>query len=566
MIRPSPLPRRARMLVVALVSVAATLAPPSASAGCTIAGCRSSGTGTAIRPSDVGRTASLELVGSFTDAFPNWGFVPSFLPPDAARYVALEEEALRLRAAGNLDAAAEAHRRQIAIYAGNPRPYVELARIEASRGRKEAAIALLREAVIRGYVDLGRLERDPAWKPLRDQIDFAFMQEVVPRLVEYERSWPSWETHKPGDPARRASALVQWHDRMNFLVAAMAPVLGEPMTSRWRRGTDRRVAAGLELYLELNPEAPDLPAAIERLTAIYARGSAFRWEVPPPDVARRLGTIGSGIVDRHADGPLRPTGLLCRAIAANAQRRGGRLEPAAATTIRAALAEILERHADSPLAAIAIDGLVRTEEEAGRTAEAATAYAAYRARHQGNEDALEAARDRLGRIGLRIGGIPPFRGTDLAGSELTHAALAGRVVVVQFWATWCKPCLDGMAVMRRIAEKQGERLVVLGVNLDRADEMTAESLRSWAARESIPGRQLFDGRGWESELVRAFDVSEIPFRAAFDATGRRIAADDDKQFEKAVQQAVAAAGGSAYLIPTTTATQTASAGADSTRR
>jgi thiol-disulfide isomerase/thioredoxin len=63
------------------------------------------------------------------------------------------------------------------------------------------------------------------------------------------------------------------------------------------------------------------------------------------------------------------------------------------------------------------------------------------------------------------GETPPLAGSDRSGRALDLRALRGRVVLVQFWASWCEPCATGLPALARLREsRRRQRLEVLTVN------------------------------------------------------------------------------------------------------
>lgn len=89
-----------------------------------------------------------------------------------------------------------------------------------------------------------------------------------------------------------------------------------------------------------------------------------------------------------------------------------------------------------------------------------------------------------------------------------------------------------------VTTELGDRVTVLGINLDYGDELSADELRQWIEKNDVPGRQLYDGLGWESELADAFGVKEIPFSVVVDANGDVVAIE---AHGKALKKAVLAA-------------------------
>jgi thiol-disulfide isomerase/thioredoxin len=93
--------------------------------------------------------------------------------------------------------------------------------------------------------------------------------------------------------------------------------------------------------------------------------------------------------------------------------------------------------------------------------------------------------------------------------------LAGKVVLIDFWATWCAPCREALPHMREIAKKfQGEPLVVLSVSLD-SDE---QKWKDFMAKNEMTWPQYRDG-GFNGSVAKMFGVQAIPHTFTIDADG-----------------------------------------------
>ncbi len=145
-------------------------------------------------------------------------------------------------------------------------------------------------------------------------------------------------------------------------------------------------------------------------------------------------------------------------------------------------------------------------------------------------------RDTLARLSEAWRGLD---GVDLAGSAVTPDRFTGRVVVLDFWATWCAPCLAEIPWLRRLRDDFGiDRVEVVGVNLDVADR---RRLVAWLNRQRVDWPQLHDGRGYGGAVARAFEVTSLPTLVVVDGRGRVVATGlRGERLYRAVEQLVSA--------------------------
>ena len=110
--------------------------------------------------------------------------------------------------------------------------------------------------------------------------------------------------------------------------------------------------------------------------------------------------------------------------------------------------------------------------------------------------------------------------------RLSDYAGKGKVVLIDFWASWCGPCIHEMPFMRELYQKYRERgLVFLGVSLDSDREKWLEALETHQA----PGIQVSNLMGWEDSSPMDYGVQAIPFTILIDQTGKIVARNKHQQ-------------------------------------
>ena len=108
---------------------------------------------------------------------------------------------------------------------------------------------------------------------------------------------------------------------------------------------------------------------------------------------------------------------------------------------------------------------------------------------------------------------PDFRVMDIRGEELTLEQYRGQVVLLDFWATWCGPCIAEMPnVKRTYAKHRNQKFHIIGISLDRS----MAPLDAYIHGEGIEWRQYLDSTGKISGL---YNVRAIPSTFLIDGAG-----------------------------------------------
>lgn len=126
---------------------------------------------------------------------------------------------------------------------------------------------------------------------------------------------------------------------------------------------------------------------------------------------------------------------------------------------------------------------------------------------------------------LAAQGLPEFTVTDLDGKVWNTADLGGKITLIDFWATWCKPCLNEIPNLVELHSKyHGQGFQILGISLDEPNKTTEEDLRKWARENGMTWPIAYDGKAWASPLVQKCGVTGIPFPILVDRDGKIAAA------------------------------------------
>jgi len=115
---------------------------------------------------------------------------------------------------------------------------------------------------------------------------------------------------------------------------------------------------------------------------------------------------------------------------------------------------------------------------------------------------------------------PNFTMQSVDGSSISLSQFKGKVVLIDFWATWCPPCVKSIPEVKNLWKKYKDKgLVILGVSLDK----DMQAWHTYIKNNDMNWYQVADGKFWENEAAILYGVESIPNVCIIDQKGNIVA-------------------------------------------
>ena len=140
------------------------------------------------------------------------------------------------------------------------------------------------------------------------------------------------------------------------------------------------------------------------------------------------------------------------------------------------------------------------------------------------------------RAGAKVGKPLDIKFKSVDGKLVDLSALKGKVVLVDFWATYCAQCVAELPHVKAAFEKlHSKGFEIIGISLD----TDKGALKDFTKKKGITWPQYFDGKGWENTISTKFGIENLPQMWLVDKKGNLVDQQGRQNLEAKVEKLLA---------------------------
>jgi thiol-disulfide isomerase/thioredoxin len=324
------------------------------------------------------------------------------------------------------------------------------------------------------------------------------------------------------DPPREASAILKDYANVKMPTVDATKVRDPDYVRSYFEERKKALDKQGELALELYQAHPDHPQAVEMMVQRWGNMSS----PPAPRFDAAIAEMEQFLKDRP-DSKSKNDVLYQRAAAVQqSDRKGAEKDRAIDDFVQASPKD--ERGAELLMMAAE-----RAEDSAGKLKVYRRIVADYPSTFSG-----KAAAGSIRQV-EGIGKPLELNFKDaISGEPVSMKELEGKVVVIDFWATWCGPCIAEMPTMKELYAKYKPKGVeFIGVSLDAPESQGGlEKLKAFVKENDITWPQYYQGKGWESDFSSSWGIMGIPSVFIVDAKGNLHSTEARGQLEELIPE------------------------------